>query len=319
MHNLTEKIKEKALELGFDAVGVVPAIFLQSEEKRLWQWLDNGYNAEMDYMSRNFEKRLNPALLVDEAKSVIVVIKNYYPEQKQPADTYFVSKYAFGKDYHFILKEDLRKLWKYVEEINGNIKGRIFVDSAPVLEKKLAQLAGLGWIGKNSLLITKKGSYFFIGEMIINLQLEYDTPQVNDFCGTCTRCIDACPTNAIIDPYIIDASKCISYLTIEKKGDFDEKMNLNFANYIFGCDICQDVCPWNSKIIPTKDERFTPVEAVLKFSKKDWHEMTKQDFKSNFKNTPLERTKYEGLKRNIDYVAKQNNDFDVSKSENHKK
>ena len=155
--------------------------------------------------------------------------------------------------------------------------------------------------------------------MIVNIELEYDTPQVNDFCGTCTRCIDACPTNAIIDPYIIDASKCISYLTIEKKGDFDEKMNLNFANYIFGCDICQDVCPWNSKIIPTKDERFTPVEAVLKFSKKDWQAMTKQDFKSNFKKTPMERTKYEGLKRNIDYVAKQNNDFDVSKSENHKK
>ena len=312
MHKLTQKIKQKAIDLGFDAVGIVPAVFLQSEEKRLLQWLDKSYNAEMDYMARNREKRLYPSLLVDEAKSVIVVLKNYYPEKKQPTNTYFISKYAYGKDYHYILKEDLRKLWKYIEEITGNFKGRIFVDSAPVLEKKLAQLAGLGWIGKNSLLLTKKGSYFFIGEMIVNLELEYDVPQAKDYCGTCTRCIDACPTNAIIAPYIIDSRKCISYLTIEKKGDFDDNMNLNFANYIFGCDICQDVCPWNSKVIPTNDKRFSPVDAVLKFSKKDWQKMTKPNFKLNFKNTALERTKYEGLKRNIDYVAKQNGDFDVS-------
>ncbi len=300
----SEKIKQFALEIGFDDVGIVEADFLHEEKQHLEEWLDNGYNAEMRYMNNHFDKRLNPKLLVENAKSIIVVIKNYYPSQKQAKDTLQVSKYAYFGDYHHIIKKKLRNLFDKINTEVAEINGRVFVDSAPVLEKIWAKKANLGWIGKNSLLLTKQGSYFFIGEIICDLPLEYDTPQIKDYCGTCTKCIDACPTKAIVEPYIIDANKCISYLTIEKKGDFDKNLNLNFKNYIFGCDICQDVCPWNKKSEPTDDKDFEPNFLLLSLKYDDWQNLSKQTFNKIFKNSAVKRTKYEGLTRNIKYATR---------------
>ncbi len=300
----SEKIKQFALEIGFDDVGIVEADFLHEEKQHLEEWLDNGYNAEMRYMNNHFDKRLNPKLLVENAKSIIVVIKNYYPSQKQAKDTLQVSKYAYFGDYHNIIKKKLRNLFDKINTEVAEINGRVFVDSAPVLEKIWAKKANLGWIGKNSLLLTKQGSYFFIGEIICDLPLEYDTPQIKDYCGTCTKCIDACPTKAIVEPYIIDANKCISYLTIEKKGDFDKNLNLNFKNYIFGCDICQDVCPWNKKSEPTDDKDFEANFLLLSLKYENWQNLSKQTFNKIFKNSAVKRTKYEGLTRNIKYATR---------------
>ncbi len=304
--NKAQLIKEYALNLGFDDVGIIKADFLKDEEKRLREWLNRRYNAEMSYMERNFQKRLDVRELVENAKTVIVVLKNYYPKELQQADTYQISKYAYSADYHKIIKDDLHKLFNYINSEIQPILGRVFVDSAPVLEKTLAKNAGLGWIGKNSLLLTKKGSYYFIGEIIIDLELNYDDVDFLSYCGTCTKCIDACPTNAIVEPYIVDANKCISYLSIEKKGAFDEKMSLNFENNIFGCDICQDVCPWNRKVKSTIDERFNPNFLLLQLKKDDWINLSKQKFDNIFNTSAVKRTKYEGLMRNIEYVNKNN-------------
>jgi len=302
----TQKIKEFAKQIGFDDVGIVKVDFLHTEKEHLQEWIDKGYNAEMSYMNRNFEKRLNPNLLVENAKSIIVVIKNYYPDKQQAKDTYQVSKYAYFPDYHYLIKDDLKKILEFINTEIEPVKGRYFVDSAPVLEKIWAQKAGLGWIGKNSLLLTKKGSYFFIGEIICDIELSYDETDFKNFCGTCSKCIDACPTNAIVEPYVIDANKCISYQTIEKKGEFNDDLNLNFKNYIFGCDICQDVCPWNNKAVPTNDNRFDPNFLLLSLKCDDWENLSQQDFNKIFRKTPLERVKYTGLMRNIKYVVDYN-------------
>lgn len=300
----TKIIKEKALEIGFDDVGIIKADFLSDQKNYLQDWLNKGFHAEMSYMQNNFEKRLDSRLLVENAKSIIIVLKNYFPSKIQIPDTYKVSKYAYGQDYHKVLKDDLFSLFEYINTNISQISGRVFVDSAPVLEKALAQKAGLGWIGKNSLLLTKKGSFMFIGEIIIDLELEYDSPNIKNFCGNCTKCINACPTNAITEPYIIDSSKCISYLTIEKKGEFSNEENYNFNDYIFGCDICQDVCPWNNKSVKTTDSRFEPNNLLLSLTKKDWNEISEQTFNNIFADTAVKRTKYSGLKRNIEFVDK---------------
>lgn len=298
----TKLIKKQAIKIGFDEIGIIKADFLSSEENYLKKWIDNNYHADMNYMERNLEKRLNPALLVENAKSVIVVLKNYFPKKKQNKNTYQISKYAYGNDYHKILKDDLYKLFEFINTEIEPAKGRIFVDSAPVLERSIAKKAGLGWIGKNSMLLTKKGSFFFIGEIIIDLELNYSNPQINSYCGSCSKCIDACPTSAISEPYIINSNKCISYLTIEKKNEFNKNLNLNFKNYIFGCDICQDVCPWNNNSIPSKDERFNPHFLLLQLKQKDWENLSVQTFNNIFINSAVKRTKYKGLFRNINYL-----------------
>lgn len=300
--NNNEKIKKYALEIGFDDVGIIRADFLSDEKDNLQKWLDNNYHAEMSYMERNFDKRLDARLLVENAKSIIVVLKNYYPPKVQNSDTYQISKYAYGQDYHKVLKDDLYKLFEFINNEINETKGRVFVDSAPVLEKAIAKKAGLGWIGKNSMLLTKKGSFFFIGEIIIDLELSYSDKELASFCGNCTKCIDACPTNAIVEPYIINANKCISYLTIEKKGDFDDNLNLNFENNIFGCDICQNVCPWNKKSTPTNDPRLLNNSILLKLKHNDWENISQQTFNNIFKHSPVKRTKLEGLRRNINFV-----------------
>ncbi len=296
------KIKQKCLEL-FDACGFVKAEFLKEEAKRLEKWLEEGMHDEMSYMERNKEKRLNPAKLVENAKSVIVVLLNYYPEKKQdPSGKYLISKYAYGIDYHFVVKKRLRELFDFINKEIEPIEGRIFVDSAPVLEKALAQRAGLGWIGKNSLLITKKGSYFFIGEIISTLEIEdYDKP-VKAYCGDCTRCIDACPTQAIVQPYVVDSRLCISNLTIEKKPPIPEKFKGKYKQWIFGCDICQDVCPWNNKAIATEMLEFQPKKEILDFTPEQWENLTKSQFKHIFKNSAVSRRKYEGLMHNINFL-----------------
>ncbi len=297
MKNISEIIKNKALELGFSACGISKSDFLPDDKINLENWLAKGYNAEMQFMNNYFNKRLDTRLLVENSKSVISVLMNYYPEKQQTENcNYKISKFAYGKDYHFIIKEKLQQLFDFINENIAKIEGRIFVDSAPVLESSWAKKSGLGWIGKNSLLITKKGSFFFIGEIICDLELEPDIP-INEYCGTCDKCITACPTNAITEPYVVDANKCISYLTIEKKGDLDEKTNLH--DWIFGCDICQDACPWNKKSEILSEELFNPHPNLLKNTKKDWENLNKTDFNTIFKKSAVKRTKYDGLMRNI--------------------
>ena len=298
----SEKIKEYAKQIDFDAVGIVSADFLSEEKNNLNNWLKNGYNAEMDFMNRNIDKRLDPRELVDNAKSVIVVLKNYFPEKHQIKNTYKISKFSYGNDYHHVIKNDLRKLFNFINDEIQPIKGRIFVDSAPVLEGAWAKKAGLGWVGKNSLLLTKKGSFFFIGELIIDLELESETVDYKSFCGTCTKCIDACPTNAIVEPYIVDANKCISYQTIENKGDIDISLKGKFENWIFGCDICQDVCPWNKKSTPTNEKHFKITDLLQNLTKKEWQNLNRESFNNIFKNSAISRTKLSGLKRNIEFI-----------------
>ncbi len=290
-------IKNQCQKLGFDSCGIVPAEELREEKKFLEFWLSQGFHGEMKYMERNLDKRTNPALLVPGAKSIIIGLINYYPATKLKLKHYKISKYAWGQDYHFVVKKRLWSLLRFINENIGPAHGRAFSDSAPVLEQALAVRAGLGWIGKNSLLITKKGSYFFIGELIIDIELAYDVPFTKNFCGNCTACIQACPTQAIIQPRVVDARKCISYLTIEKRGEFDQPVDLH--GWVFGCDICQDVCPWNKKAIATKIPEFTPKKELTELTDEKLEKLTKQEFNKIFKNTPVERTGYKGLMRNI--------------------
>lgn len=303
----TEIVKNKALELGFSAIGISKADFLEKESNQLKTWLEKGFYGEMQYMENHFEKRTDPRKLVERAKSVISVLLNYYPKNLQRDNTYKISKYAYGKDYHYVVKEKLHALLEFIQKEIGEVSGRAFVDSAPVMDKVWAAKSGLGWIGKNTNLISKEfGSFVFIGELIIDLELEYDTLdsyQDKDYCGTCTKCIDACPTNAI-SPYEVDARKCISYLTIEKKGELPEEMKGTWNDWIFGCDICQDVCPWNSKLNPHGVETFNITEQLQNISKEEWQNIDKPLFKNIFKNSPIERTKFEGLKRNIEFLGK---------------
>ena len=295
-------IKSEAKRLGFLSCGISKAGFLEEEAPRLEHWLKNNRNGQMSYMENNFDKRLNPTLLVDDAKSVVSLLLNYYPSEFQNQDSYTISKYAYGQDYHFVIKEKLKELLFSIQSSIGEVSGRAFVDSAPVLDKAWAAKSGLGWIGKNSNLLTQKvGSFYFIAELIIDLDLEYDQA-TTDHCGTCSACIDACPTQAIVSPYIVDGSKCISYFTIELKSTIPLEMKGQFGDWIFGCDVCQDVCPWNRFSKPHKEPLFNSNPEVLSLSKKDWEEITEETFKVVFKNSPLKRTKFEGLKRNIDFL-----------------
>ncbi|MBI9055729.1 MAG: tRNA epoxyqueuosine(34) reductase QueG [Bacteroidales bacterium] len=297
----SDLIKQKAKTLGFSAIGISKADFLEKESKKLRTWLDNGLHGEMWYMENHFEKRIDPRRLVEGSKSVISVLLNYYPEKIQNENSYKISKYAYGKDYHYVVKEKLNLLFDYINDEICEINGRAFVDSAPVMDKVWAAKSGLGWIGKNTNLISKEfGSFVFIGELIIDLELDCDKP-IKDYCGTCTKCIDACPTKAIT-PYQVDARKCISYLTIEKKGDFSNEVKNKWNDWIFGCDACQDVCPWNSKLKPHNEGAFQISDLLQNMNKEDWEEMEKSSFKKLFKSSPIERTKFEGLKRNIDFL-----------------
>jgi len=300
----TKLIKAEAERLGFMSCGVSKAEFLEEEAPRLEQWLNENRNGEMRYMENHFDKRLNPALLVDGAKSVVSLLLNYYPQEVQQEDSYKLSKYAYGRDYHFVIKDKLKDLLRYIQEEIGEVGGRTFVDSAPVLDKAWAAKSGLGWIGKNSNLLSKKtGSFFFIAELIIDLELEYDTP-VTDHCGSCTACIDACPTDAIYEPYKVDGSKCISYYTIELKEQIPASEKGKFEDWMFGCDICQDVCPWNRFSKSHNEPLFNPHPDLLQLTKNDWEELTQETFGKIFQKSAVKRTKFAGLKRNIDFLKK---------------
>lgn len=304
-------IKKRAKELGFENCGIARADFLEEEAPRLESWLKNNYHGKMAYMANHFDKRLDPRLLVDGAKSVISLTYNYFPEKKQPRETYQIAKYAYGEDYHFVVKDKLKELLQFIQESFGKVNGRVFVDSAPVLEHAWAQKAGIGWIGKNTLMISKqKGSFFFLAEIIIDLELEYDEPFQTDHCGTCTKCIDACPTEAILPNRQLNGSQCISYFTIELKDEIPQEMSGKFQDWVFGCDICQDVCPWNRFSLPTKEERFRPRDELVQFSKQEWREITEETFNYIFKKSPVKRAKFAGLLRNIQFVSKDENQND---------
>jgi epoxyqueuosine reductase len=297
-------IKTEALKLGFMFCGISKAGFIEEEAPRLENWLKNGYNAEMSYMENHFDKRLDPRKLVDGAKSVVSLALNYYTDQKQK-DQFApkISQYAYGDDYHAVIKEKLNLLMAVIQDEIGEVSGRSFVDSAPVLDKVWAKKAGLGWIGKHTNLINKKsGSFFFLAELIIDLDLEYDSAPTQDHCGTCTKCIDACPTDAIVDPYVVDASRCISYLTIELKNELPVEFKGKMDNWMFGCDVCQDVCPWNKFSVLNTEPLFNPRDELLELTQRDWQEITQDTFKKVFKNSAVKRTKFNGLKRNIDFL-----------------
>ncbi|RXM45905.1 tRNA epoxyqueuosine(34) reductase QueG [Flavobacterium sp. YO64] len=295
-------IKSEAKRLGFISCGISKAGFLEQEAPRLEKYLKNNYNGQMAYMENHFDKRLDPTLLVDDAKSVVSLLLNYYPSEVQNEESFKISKYAYGQDYHFVIKEKLKEFLHSIQENIGEVSGRAFVDSAPVLDKAWAAKSGLGWIGKNSNLITQKvGSFYFIAELILDLELEYDHA-VTDHCGSCTACIDACPTQAIVAPYVVDGSKCISYYTIELKENMPHEMKGKFDEWMFGCDTCQDVCPWNRFSKPHSEPLFNPNPELLSFSKKEWLEITEETFRLVFKNSPIKRTKFDGLKRNINFL-----------------
>ena len=301
----TQLIKEEAHRLGFSFVGFSKADFLEEEAPRLEKWLKAKQHGEMSYMENNFDKRLDPRLLVEDSKSVISLLYNYHSDQTQSDPTApKISTYAYGEDYHFVVKHKLKSLLYFIEEKIGKVNARVFTDSAPVLEKAWAQKAGLGWIGKNANLINKnQGSYFFIAEIILDLDLKYDSP-IQDYCGTCTKCIDACPTRAIIQPYIVDGSKCISYFTIELKEAIPQEVKGKMDNWMFGCDICQQVCPWNSFSLQHNEPAFNPHSDLLSMSKGDWEDLQEDTFKELFRKSAVKRTKFEGLKRNITFLRR---------------
>jgi len=297
-------IKTEAKRLGFLSCGISKAGFLEEEAPRLEKWLNQNMHGEMQYMENHFDKRLDPTKLVEGSKSVISLLLNYFPSEEQNPDSYKISKYAYGMDYHFVIKDKLKSLLQFIQEEIGDVHGRAFVDSAPVLDKAWAAKSGLGWIGKNSNLLTQQvGSFYFIAELIVDLELEYDTP-VTDHCGTCTACIDACPTEAIVQPYVVDGSKCISYLTIELKNEIPSEFDGKLDEWMFGCDVCQDVCPWNRFSKPHSEPLFNPNPDLLSFTKKDWEEITEDVFKKIFKKSAVKRTKLSGLERNINFLKK---------------
>ena len=296
-------IKNEAKRLGFESCGISKATFLEEEATNLEQWLKNGFHGKMHYMENYFDKRLDPRLLVEGAKSVLSLSFNYFPKELQKKDTFKISKYAYGEDYHHVLKSKLKELVFFIQNKIGEINGRAFVDSAPVLERAWAQKSGVGWRGKNSLLIQKnKGSFFFLAELILDLELEYDYPFKTDHCGTCTKCIDACPTDAILPNNIVNGSKCVSYFTIELKDEIPNSIKGKFEDWMFGCDICQDVCPWNRFSKPHSEEKFNPHPDLLELTKNDWQEITTTVFNRIFKKSAVKRTKFNGLVRNITFI-----------------
>ena len=300
----TQMIKTEALRLGFLSCGISKAAFLEEEAPKLENWLKNDFHGEMKYMENHFDKRLDPRLLVEEAKSVISLSYNYYPEQLQREDSYKIAKYAYGQDYHHVIKAKLKELSVFIQEQIGDVQGRAFVDSAPVMERAWAKKSGLGWEGKHSLILQKKqGSFFFLSELVIDLELDYDTP-MTDHCGTCTKCIDACPTEAILPNNTVDGSKCISYFTIELKENIPNEFKGQFDDWMFGCDICQDVCPWNRFSKPHNEPLFTPKSELLNMTKKDWEDITQDVFGKVFQKSAVKRTKFAGLQRNISFLKK---------------
>ncbi len=301
---LTNFIKSKSVDLGFISCGISKADFLEEEAANLENWLKNEMHGEMSYMERNFDMRLDPRKILNGAKSVISLTYNYYTDKLQKDENFKISKYAFGTDYHFVIREKLKNLLFLIKEKVGDINGRVFVDSAPILERAWAKKSGLGWIGKNTNLISKNvGSFFFLCEIIVDIELDYDY-STTDHCGTCTACIDACPTNAIVEPYKVDGSRCISYLTIELKENMPEYAKDSYDKWIFGCDICQDVCPWNKFSKPHNEPLFNADEKFLSMSKNEWLEITKETFDKVFKDSPVKRTGYDGLKRNIKFIKR---------------
>lgn len=298
----SQLIKKEAKRLGFLSCGMSMAEFLETEAPRLETWLKNNGHGKMQYMENHFDKRLDPTKLVDGSKSVISLLLNYYPDELQKDDTYKLSKYAYGTDYHFVIKDKLKQLLHFIQDEIGDVDGRAFVDSAPVLDKAWAAKSGLGWIGKHSNLLTQQvGSFYFIAELIIDLELEYDAI-TTDHCGTCTACIDACPTQAITEPYVVDGSKCISYFTIELKESIPTEFRGKMDDWMFGCDVCQDVCPWNKFSKAHSEPLFNPHPELLDMTKKDWEEITEETFRKVFKKSAVKRTKYLGLQRNINFL-----------------
>jgi len=304
---LKEEIKREAKRLGFDFCGFSKAEFLDEEAPRLEQWLKNGMHGKMHYMENHFDKRLDPRMLVPGAKTVISLLQNYYTEEKQPDDAPKVSIYAYGKDYHLVIKKKLKVLLGFIREQIGNANGRAFVDSAPVLDRAWAKRSGLGWTGKNTQLINPKaGSYYFIGELIIDVELPPDY-EIKDYCGTCNRCIEACPTQAIIKPYMVDGSKCISYFTIELREEIPVEYQKKMDGWAFGCDICQQVCPWNRFSKPHNEPELLPNKDIMKMGKEEWMDINEDVFKSIFASSPLKRTKWEGMKRNLRFLNANHN------------
>lgn len=301
----TSVIKNLAAAKGFDFCGISKAGYLEEEAPRLESWLKSGQHGAMSYMERYFDKRLDPRKLVPGAKSIVTLLYNHYPEAALPTqDNFHIAKYAYGKDYHFVIKRKLKDLFTSIQEELGTIEGRVFVDTAPIMERAWAQRAGLGWIGKNSLLLNRKmGSFFFIAQLITDLELQPDHP-IGDYCGTCTRCIDSCPTEAIT-PYQVDASKCISYFTIELREAIPQEFAGSFENWIFGCDICQDVCPWNRFARPHQEPEFQPIWELRDMKKQKWRALSEEQFKKLFKDSALQRTGYSGLKRNIEFAERE--------------
>jgi epoxyqueuosine reductase len=298
----TNQIKTEAKRLGFLSCGISKAQFLEAEAPRLENYLNKNMHGQMQYMENHFDKRLDPTKLVEGSKSVISLLLNYFPQEIQNQNSFKLSKYAYGIDYHFIIKDKLKVLLNFIQTEIGDVNGRAFVDSAPVLDKAWAAKSGLGWVGKHSNLLTQQvGSFYFIAELIVDLELEYDTITTNH-CGTCTKCIDACPTQAITEPYVVDGSKCISYFTIELKENIPTEFKGKFEDWMFGCDICQDVCPWNRFSKPHNEPLFNPHPELLSMTKKDWHEITEDVFKKIFKDSAVKRTKFSGLKRNINFL-----------------
>lgn len=309
MNGLAEKyakiVKTQAKSLGFDFCGIARAGFLEDEAPKLEAWLNKNFHGQMSYMANHFDKRLDPTKLVEGAKSVISLIYNYYPGQRLPdgAEDFKIAKYAYGQDYHYVIKDRLKTLMENLRKEIGEFGGRVFVDSAPLMERQWAQKSGLGWLGKNSLLLNRDmGSFFFLSELIVDVEINPDPPMVKDYCGTCTRCIDACPTDAIVADGVVDASKCISYLTIELKENIPVAFKGKMENWIFGCDICQDVCPWNRFSKPHREPLFEPKPDLAHMGNREWLEISEEVFQKVFAKSPLKRSKWAGVKRNVVFV-----------------
>jgi len=304
-HTAANNIKQWATELGFSHCGIAKAEFLEEEAPKLEEWLKRQYQGEMHYMENHFDMRLDPRILVPGAKSVISLTYNYFTEEKQNEDAPRISKYAYGEDYHHVVKDKLKILLRNMQQEIGEIHGRCFVDSAPVMERAWASKAGIGWVGKHSLLINKtQGSFFFLAEIIVDAELEYDAPFATDHCGTCTACMDACPTGAIVENKVVDGSKCISYFTIELKDAIPTSYKDKFDDWMFGCDVCQDVCPWNRFSKQHNEPKFTPNPKLLAMNRREWQEITEDVFNELFHKSAVKRTKYEGLKRNLKFLEK---------------